>query len=240
MAKIQMTTPLVEMDGDEMTRILWQMIKDILILPYVDLKTEYYDLGMEADDDGVVEAFSVMKRDGCTEDDLRVLVAKGYVRILNEDLVSLILDWKTNNAIRQDRYHRGLYAELIDNQLPTNCQPNGNQTATEVRLGKDSIGNINNNDQNLPCFDGEFEKIWSLYPKKEGRKEALSAYIRARKKGTSAEEIEGGVRRYLEHIRRERTEKKYVMQGSTYFSGQRWQDKYEDEREEYGEIYDLE
>ena len=47
MAKIQMTTPLVEMDGDEMTRILWQMIKDELILPFVDLKSEYYDLGLE-------------------------------------------------------------------------------------------------------------------------------------------------------------------------------------------------
>ncbi len=44
--KIRMTTPLVEMDGDEMTRVLWQMIKDKLILPYVDLKTEYYDLGL--------------------------------------------------------------------------------------------------------------------------------------------------------------------------------------------------
>lgn len=47
MAKIQMTTPLVEMDGDEMTRILWKMIKDELLIPYIDLKTEYYDLGLE-------------------------------------------------------------------------------------------------------------------------------------------------------------------------------------------------
>ena len=47
MDKIKMTTPLVEMDGDEMTRILWQWIKDILIHPYVDLNTEYYDLGLE-------------------------------------------------------------------------------------------------------------------------------------------------------------------------------------------------
>ena len=46
MNKIQMTTPLVEMDGDEMTRILWKDIKDILLLPYIDLKTEYYDLGL--------------------------------------------------------------------------------------------------------------------------------------------------------------------------------------------------
>ncbi len=47
MTKIQMTTPLVEMDGDEMTRILWQMIKDELLNPFIDLKTEYYDLGLE-------------------------------------------------------------------------------------------------------------------------------------------------------------------------------------------------
>ena len=47
MEKIKMTTPLVEMDGDEMTRILWKMIKDELLIPYIDLKTEYYDLGLE-------------------------------------------------------------------------------------------------------------------------------------------------------------------------------------------------
>ena len=47
MEKIQMITPLVEMDGDEMTRILWKMIKDELLLPFIDLKTEYYDLGLE-------------------------------------------------------------------------------------------------------------------------------------------------------------------------------------------------
>lgn len=49
--KIKMNTPLVEMDGDEMTRIIWQMIKDILITPYIDLKTEYYDLGLKHRDD---------------------------------------------------------------------------------------------------------------------------------------------------------------------------------------------
>lgn len=51
MEKIQMTVPLVEMDGDEMTRIIWQMVKDELILPFVDLKTEYYDLGLVKRDD---------------------------------------------------------------------------------------------------------------------------------------------------------------------------------------------
>ena len=68
MAKIKMTTPLVEMDGDEMTRILWQMIKDDLILPFVDLKTEYYDLGLqkrdETDDQITIDAANANKKYG--------------------------------------------------------------------------------------------------------------------------------------------------------------------------------
>ena len=66
--KIQMKTPLVEMDGDEMTRILWKMIKDILILPYIDLKSEYYDLGMkhrdDTDDEVTIESALATKKYG--------------------------------------------------------------------------------------------------------------------------------------------------------------------------------
>ena len=68
MSKIQMTTPLVEMDGDEMTRILWKMIKDDLLLPYIDLKTEYYDLGLEhrneTDDQVTIDAAMATKNYG--------------------------------------------------------------------------------------------------------------------------------------------------------------------------------
>ena len=66
--KIKMTTPLVEMDGDEMTRILWKMIKDELLIPYIDLKTEYYDLGLEhrneTDDRVTVESAEATKKYG--------------------------------------------------------------------------------------------------------------------------------------------------------------------------------
>ena len=66
--KIKMTTPLVEMDGDEMTRVIWKMIKDILITPYVDLKTEYYDLGLvhrnETDDQVTIDSANATKKYG--------------------------------------------------------------------------------------------------------------------------------------------------------------------------------
>ena len=68
MAKIEMKTPLVEMDGDEMTRIIWKMIKDILICPYVDLKTEYYDLGLvkrnETNDQVTIDSANATKKYG--------------------------------------------------------------------------------------------------------------------------------------------------------------------------------
>lgn len=68
MEKIKMTTPLVEMDGDEMTRILWKMIKDDLLLPYIDLKTEYYDLGLvkrnETNDQVTIDSANATKKYG--------------------------------------------------------------------------------------------------------------------------------------------------------------------------------
>ena len=68
MEKIKMTTPLVEMDGDEMTRILWKMIKDELLYPFIDLKTEYYDLGLEhrneTDDQVTVDSANATKKYG--------------------------------------------------------------------------------------------------------------------------------------------------------------------------------
>ena len=68
MEKIKMTTPLVEMDGDEMTRILWQMIKDELLHPFIELNTEYYDLGLEhrnaTDDQVTVDSAEATKKYG--------------------------------------------------------------------------------------------------------------------------------------------------------------------------------
>ena len=105
----------------------------------------YYDLGMQADDDGIVEAFSVMRTNGTSEDDLKVLASKGFISVLNEDLVTYICDWKQNNLIRGDRYHPSVYKDLLvqlngcGNWL-TSGKPNDDQRETEVRLGKDRIG----------------------------------------------------------------------------------------------------
>lgn len=116
----------------------------------------YYDLGMAADDDGIVEAFTVIRTTGAAEDDLRVLATRGFITVLNDDLVSYITDWSRNNYIQKDRYHPSIYNKLLVKlgdgfQSATDWKPSGNVTDTgciqpvsnmdtQVRLGKDSIG----------------------------------------------------------------------------------------------------
>ena len=78
----------------------------------------YFQLGVEADDDGVVEAFPVLMTCGAREDDLKVLVAKGFVTILNEDLVTFINDWSVNNTLRADRKVDSIYKELLVQMVP--------------------------------------------------------------------------------------------------------------------------
>ena len=73
----------------------------------------YYDLGMSADDDGIVEAFSVLRMSGFDEKPLNELQEKGFVSILNGDLVACICDWNVNNYLRKDRYTPSVYSGLI-------------------------------------------------------------------------------------------------------------------------------
>ena len=124
----------------------------------------YFHLGIEADDDGVVEAWGVLKSVGCTEDDLRVLASKGFIRVLNEDLVTYILDWNENNQIRPDRKIDSIYKDLLISMNPDikliEKRPRADRKTKvidemddhgttmgqpmdgigKVRLGKDSLG----------------------------------------------------------------------------------------------------
>ena len=142
----------------------------------------YYDLGMRADDDGVVEAFNVLRMTGATEDDLRILVAKNYIKILNEDLVSFIVDWKEHNKIRADRKVDSMYKDLLLKILPetqlletkpradrknngtSQGQPKdgiGQVSLGEDRSGKVSLGKVSlSSEEEMDLIDDDFkEKI---------------------------------------------------------------------------------
>jgi len=125
---------------------------DFLDMP-VSARCLYYDLGMRADDDGFVNPKRIMRITGASDDDLKILLAKKYV--LNfENKVLVIRDWKVNNFIRPDRYTPTIYQEYLKKLQITDSNqyrlhsgiPNDIPLVGEgkVRLGKDSIGNIDN------------------------------------------------------------------------------------------------
>lgn len=78
----------------------------------------YFHLNINADDDGVVEAYQILRATGCNEDDLKVLCSKNLVKVLNEDLVSFIMDWREHNLIRADRKIDSLYKDLLLQIVP--------------------------------------------------------------------------------------------------------------------------
>ena len=112
MKKIQMTTPLVEMDGDEMTRVIWQMIKDELLSPYIDLNTEYYDLGLkhrdETDDQVTVDAANANMKYGVSVKCATITPNAVTVDAANANMkygVSVKCATITPNAARQKEYN---------------------------------------------------------------------------------------------------------------------------------------
>lgn len=112
-----------------------------LMMP-VSSRLLYYDLGMAADDDGIVEAFTVMRTTGASEDDLKVLATKEFIRILNEEFVTYITDWSQNNYIQKDRYHPSIYQGLLVqlNGSKNVCIQDVYRMYTEVREGEASQG----------------------------------------------------------------------------------------------------
>ena len=93
----------------------------------------YFHLGMAADDDGIVEAYPIMQMVNASEDDLRLLAAKGFVKVLNEDLVTYILDWQENNKIRADRKVNSIYKDLLLQVMPETPLIEPRQRADRVR-----------------------------------------------------------------------------------------------------------
>jgi isocitrate dehydrogenase len=127
MEKIKMKTPLVEMDGDEMTRIIWRMIKDILILPYIDLKSEYYDLGLvhrnETDDKVTIESAEATKKYGVAVK--CATITPNAARMDEYDLKEM---WKSPNgtirAILDGTVFRApIIAKGIEPYIPTWTKP---------------------------------------------------------------------------------------------------------------------
>ena len=157
MAKIQMITPLVEMDGDEMTRILWKMIKDELILPFVDLKSEYYDLGLkhrdETDDKVTVESANATKRLGVAVK--CATITPNAARVKEYDLKEM---WKSPNGTIRAILDGTVFRKPI---LVKGIEPNVRTWKKPITIARHAYGDVYKNTEMIIDGPGKVELVYT-------------------------------------------------------------------------------
>lgn len=157
MAKIQMITPLVEMDGDEMTRILWKMIKDELILPFVDLKSEYYDLGLkhrdETDDKVTVESANATKRLGVAVK--CATITPNAARVKEYDLKEM---WKSPNGTIRAILDGTVFRKPI---LVKSIDPNVRTWKKPITIARHAYGDVYKNTEMIIDEPGKVELVFT-------------------------------------------------------------------------------
>jgi len=158
----------------------------------------YFHLALNADDDGVVEAFSICRSIGASEDNLKILVAKNFVNVLNDDLVTHIMDWNTHNKIRADRKVDSIYKDLLLQLNPSielvekkqradrkNLGTDNGRTMDSIgkdSIGKDSIGKIETlrnyiDDALLPDLNLQAFDEWIEYKKYDYKKIGITKIV---------------------------------------------------------------
>jgi len=157
MEKIQMITPLVEMDGDEMTRILWKMIKDELILPFVDLKSEYYDLGLkhrdETDDKVTVESANATKRLGVAGE--CATITPNAARVKEYDLKEM---WKSPNGTIRAILDGTVFRKPI---LVKGIEPNVRTWKKPITIARHAYGDVYKNTEMIIDGPGKVELVYT-------------------------------------------------------------------------------
>ena len=166
MEKIKMTTPLVEMDGDEMTRILWKIIKDELLLPYIDLKTEYYDLGLEhrneTDDKVTIESAEATKKYGVAVK--CATITPNAARMTEYDLKEM---WKSPNGTIRAALDGTVFRAPIQVKGIAPCVKNWEKPIT---LARHAYGDVYKNTEIKVPGAGKAELVFTGEDGKEIRK----------------------------------------------------------------------
>lgn len=205
----------------------------------------YFDLGMKADDDGFVESFAVLRMTGASEDDLRLLAAKGYIIIVNDDLTAYIKDWTKNNQIRADRYHKSIYHELLetvtqmatsgctdDNQVASKMATSGCPSIVEVSIGEYSLGEESKVEDSKSCPKPEskakyhpewFDRFWALYPKKKSKKDAIKAWDKLKPSLELCKVMDAALRKQMTW--KQWQDPQFIPLPGTWIRGENWNDE---------------
>ena len=193
---------------------------DLFLDMPVSAQCLYFHLGMRADDDGFIASpKQIMRMATCTQDDMKILVSKGFV-IPFESGIVVIRHWKQHNYIQSDRYRKTKYTEekdrleLKDNVyvLDTERIQSSSKTDTQYRLSKDIVRDRDNN------YSVHFESFWNAYPRKKEKAKAYKCYNARLKDGYSEEELLTAATEYAKECKKRKTEERYIKLGSTFLS----------------------
>ena len=193
---------------------------DLFLDMPVSAQCLYFHLGMRADDDGFIASpKQIMRMATCTQDDMKILVSKGFV-IPFESGIVVIRHWKQHNYIQSDRYRKTKYTEekdrleLKDNVyvLDTERIQSSSKADTQYRLSKDIVRDRDNN------YSVHFESFWNAYPRKKEKAKAYKCYNARLKDGYSEEELLTAATEYAKECKERKTEERYIKLGSTFLS----------------------
>ena len=194
----------------------------------------YWQLGIEADDDGIVEAFNVMRLIGASEDDLRVLVAKDFVQILNDDLVAYITDWNENNKIRADRKIDSIYKDLLLQLNPDVQLVEPRERADRKRIGTsqgqpmDGIGKVSIVEESIGKVklveESIVEEKKNLYFDNDNLESIFKEFLDLRKQ-LKAKNTDRAIKTLLNKLNKYNDDIKYQMIENSIVNS--WKDVYE-------------
>jgi hypothetical protein len=194
----------------------------------------YFHMVLRADDDGVVESYPLMKLLSVAPDNFKVLVAKGFIRQLNEDQVIVVIDWPEHNTIRADRKVDSLYRHLLEREHPdipliapkprSDVEDNSRRLRglstdgrSQVRLGKDKISKT--------LTVGGFDDFWASYPKKTAKADAQRAWAKLNPSEALKSTIVSRVEEAKQSEQWQRDNGRYIPYPATYLNGRRWEDE---------------
>lgn len=180
----------------------------------------YYDLGMNADDDGFVEWFMVIRMTGAVEQDLKVLEANGFIKIF-DDLVSWIKDWKENNHIQKDRYTPSKY--LVKYPMLTECIQTVNELDTQVRLGKVRLDKEKNSTSCPKMDEADFNNFWLTYPRHDTKAKAKEKFLKLDK--SLLQVILQSVESQNKLEQWQKDNGQFIPQPLTWINQKRWEDE---------------
>lgn len=191
----------------------------------------YFHLVLRADDDGIVESYPVTRLLGLAPDNFKVLIAKGFIKQLNEDQVVVITDWHEHNTIRADRKVNSIYQHLLKKVLPeiklispkprTDVIDNSNRVCGQ---STDGISKVKLSKVNIHTSE-QFNSFWQSYPKKRNPGQAESAWKKINPDNELVDKIILSIGQHKQTDDWKKENGKYIPYPATWLNAKGWEDE---------------